>query len=100
MKNFWEIKSLSPFTKAYVYLDHVDYLADSLFVQNKITVKFQYDMAKDGSPYGMVFCKVRKRDTGKFAEAMEQLNNKMILLGHKDYPEACAEMDQLISRVA
>lgn len=31
---------------------------------------------------------------------MEQLNNKMILLGHKDYPEACAEMDQLISRVA
>lgn len=90
----------SLFTKAYVYLDHVDYLADSLFVQNKIAVKFQYDMAKDGSLYGMVFCKVRKRDTGKFAEAMEQLNNKMILLGHKDYPEACAEMDQLISKVA
>lgn len=61
MKNFGEMKSLSPFTKAYVYLDHVDYLADSLFVQNKIAVKFQYDMAKDGSPYGMVFLQGKKK---------------------------------------
>lgn len=71
-------------------------LADQLFVQNKITMKFKGEMVKDGSAYCIVFCKVLKRDVARFEEALERLKDKMLLLGHKDYPAACGEIAKMI----
>ena len=80
----------------YAYVDHSSYLADQLFVQNKITMKFKGEMVKDGSAYCIVFCKVLKRDVARFEEALERLKDKMLLLGHKDYPAACGEIAKMI----
>ena len=37
--------------KQYMYVDCKNYLADDLFIKNKITVKFEGDFTKDNSDY-------------------------------------------------
>lgn len=37
-----------------------------------------------------------KRDVARFEEALERLKDKMLLLGHKDYPAACGEIAKMI----
>ena len=65
MKNYWKMSDFSLFAVPYAYVDHSSYLADQLFVQNKITMKFKGEMVKDGSAYCIVFCKVLKRDVAR-----------------------------------
>lgn len=98
MKNYWKMSDFSLFAVPYAYVDHSSYLADQLFVQNKITRKFKGEMVKDGSSYCIVFCKVLKRDVARFEEALERLKDKMLLLGHKDYPDACGEIAKMIEK--
>lgn len=40
--------------------------------------------------------KVLKRDVARFEEALERLKDKMLLLGHKDYPDACGKIAKMI----
>lgn len=47
--------------KQYMYIDCKNYLADDLFIKNKITVKFEGDFTKDDSDYIFVYCKVKKK---------------------------------------
>ena len=96
MKNYWKMSDFSIFSVPYAYVDHSSYLADQLFVQNKVTMKFKGEMTKKGSPYCIVFCKVLKKDAERFEEAMGKLKDKMLLLGHKDYLEVCSEIAKMI----
>lgn len=96
MKNYWKMSDFSIFTVPYAYVDHSSYLADQLFVQNKVTMKFKGEMVRDDSPYCLIFCKVLKKDVIRFEEALARLKDKMLLLGHKDYPEACSEIAKMI----
>ena len=100
MKNYWRVSGLSLLSVAYVYVDHSSYLADRLFVQNKVTMIFKREMVRDDSPYCIIFCKVLKRDTKRFEEALDKLKDKMLLLGHRDYPEACCEIEKMIDEGA
>lgn len=94
--NFWKMNDFSLFTVPYIYVDHSTYLADSLFAQRKIRMKIKGEMAKENSPYRIVFCKVLKRDVAKFEEALGKLNDKMRLLRHADYPKTCDEIAKMI----
>ena len=96
MKNYWKMSDFSIFSVPYAYVDYSSYLADQLFVQNKVTIKFKGEMAKNDSPYRIVFCKVLKRDAERFEEALGRLKDKMLLLGHRDYPDACGEIEKMI----
>lgn len=96
MKNYWRMGDFSIVSVPYVYVDHSSYKGDQLFVQNKVRMKFKGECAKEDSPYRIVFCKVRKRDAERFEEAMEKLNNKMLLLGYRDYPDVCNEIAKMI----
>ena len=96
MKNYWKMSDFSIFSVPYVYVDHSSYLADQLFAQNKVTMKFKGEMARDDSPYCIIFCKVLKKDVTRFEEALVRLKDKMLLLGHKDYPKACSEIAKMI----
>lgn len=97
-KNFWKMDDFSLFTVPYAYVDHNSYLADALFAQRKITMKFNGEMARADSPYCVVFCRVLKRDVQKFEDALGKLQDKMLLLGHSDYGDACDEIATLIDR--
>lgn len=55
MKNYWRMSDFSIFSVPYAYVDHSSYLADQLFVQNKITMKFKGEMVRENSPYRIVF---------------------------------------------
>ena len=72
MKNFLRLDGRSILSVPYMYIDHKDYLADSLLTQNHVSVRF-----------------VRKKDTAEFEKSMELLCNKMLLFGHNDYMEFC-----------
>lgn len=98
MKNFWKLSGFSLFTIPYYYVDHKSYLADSLFVQRKIVMKYNGEMARPDSPYCIIFCKVLKRDAQKFEDALGKLKDKMLLLGHRDYVDVCNEVAMLIDR--
>ena len=98
MKNFWKLDGFSLFMIPYVYVDHHSYLADDLFIQRKIIMKFKEEMARIDSPYCIIFCKVLKRDVQKFEDALEKLKDKMFLFGHNDYVSVCNEIAMLIDR--
>lgn len=100
MKNYWKTGDFSIFSVLYAYVDHSSYLADQLFVQSKVTMKFKGEMVKEDSPYCIVFCKVLKKDVERFEKALGKLKDKMLLLGHKDYPEACDEIAKMIEEGA
>ena len=73
----------------YAFLDTDVYLADQLFIKHQVRVRFREEYVRNDSPYRVIFCQVRKRDRMRFLAAMEELPNKMLLLGHTDYLETC-----------
>lgn len=75
--------------KQYMYVDCKNYLADDLFIKNKITVKFEGDFKKDNSYYIFVYCKVKKKDHDKFIKTLGELKNKMLIMGYSDYESFC-----------
>ena len=80
---------------AYAYVDldvDSDYVADSLFYRRKIRVKFREELNRAGDKYRVIFCTVRQKDRKAFEEALEEIPNKMSLLGHNDYVDYCVRL--------
>ena len=98
MKNYWKMKGFSLLTVPYAYVDHSSHLADSLFVQNNVKMKCKEKLVRKNSPYCIIFCKVLKRDEDKFEQALGSLKDKMLLLGYRDYPDVCSEIDKIINK--
>lgn len=88
MKNFFKENGI--FCVKYAYVDHKEYLADSLFCNEEIVVKYKNFFAVlRGTDYRVIFCKVAKKDSEKFEKALSKLGNKIALLGYSGYDEAC-----------
>ena len=96
VKNFWKMNSISIFTVPYAYVDHYSYLADDLFIQRKITIRFKGEFEKDGSQYRIIMCRVLKRDAGRFEEALEKLKDKMMIMGYRDYDQVCSDIGHMV----
>lgn len=88
----WTIEKFSFFRLYYAIIDVDEYLADNLFIKHQVTVRFGPEYMSPDSKYRVIFCSIRKRDEQAFLKAMEELPNKMLLLGHTDYPEYCARL--------
>ena len=76
-----------------VFMDTSDYLADQLFIKHQVPVKFMDEYEKPDSKYLMVFCRFPKRMKDAFCEALNELPNKMLLMGNTDYQEKWEELD-------
>ncbi len=96
MQNYIKLTNFSLFCVHYAYFDAPEYLADQIFVQKNLKVKFGKELKNTEDAYVLVFCKIRKRDEHLFLEAMEELKNKMLLLGHTDYLSFCEKMSKMI----
>ena len=88
----WSLEKFSLLYDYYAYFDTKDYLADNLFIKHKITVHFMQEYAHDGTEYIVILCKCRKSDSAAFCTALEELPNKMLIYGHRDYMEFCTEI--------
>lgn len=96
INNFWKLEKFSFFHQHYAFVDVGDYLADQIFINNKIPVRFGVEYFSPRTNYYIIFCRIRKSDIQKFEASMEELKNKMLLMGHKDYCEVCADLHQII----
>ena len=57
MKNFLRLDGLSILSilsVPYMYIDHKDYLADSLLGQNHVSVRLGNEFSRDDSPYRII----------------------------------------------
>lgn len=97
--NYWTIRKFSLLYSYYAIIDTTDYLADQLFVKNEVRVWFGQEYICPDGPYCVIFCKCRKRDTGAFESAMNELPRKMLLRGHTDYIQFCEGLKNKILEV-
>lgn len=79
------------FYSKFYYADTPDYRADTLFYRHKIPVKYGEEFTNDNEKYIIVTCRVRKKYRNAFRKALEELPNKMALLGHSDYAAFCEQ---------
>ena len=93
MKNFWKMEESFGKHFSYAYIDLNNYLADDIFLEKNIEVKFLREMIRGDSPYRIVICKIKREDGEAFEEALKLLEDKMLLLGHSDYLAVCAELE-------
>ena len=49
-------------------------------------------------PYRVIMCSVAKIDVPEFVQTLKELENKMILFGHADYPEFCVDLKGKIAK--
>ena len=89
--NYIPLEKMSIRYKYFCFIDTKEYLADALFIKNRVRVWFQKEAHKSNTDFIVVFCKVKKCDTKKFLETLEELKKKMILLGHSGYQNFCKE---------
>ena len=97
MKNsacYWKLEKFSLRYVHYAFVDTQPYLADQLFCDHQVTVRFGEEYGKWDTDYRIVFCKVRKGDEGAFLAALEELPGKMLLCGHVDYMDFCRALGQ------
>lgn len=80
----------------FVYIDTTGFLADRIFAQNEIKVKFCGDYFHKEKKYVVVMCKVKKKDALVFLQSMEELENRAILMGNTDYETFCKEQIRLM----
>lgn len=95
--HFIQLESHSLFFRHYAFVDTNDYLADSLFIQEKVRVYFGREAHRSDSDCCIIFCKVRKRDEAAFLTALQKLPSKMLLWEHTDYPDFCRSFQELMN---
>lgn len=89
----------SLFYDYFAFLDIEPYAADQLFTQHQVTVHSVREYGKPDCPYRIILCKVRRRDADRFHAAMEELPDKLLLLGYADYLEVCRTLWENIERL-
>ena len=93
-KNYWRMQKFCIFFSFFAFIDSTDYLADQLFIKHKVMVDFGNEYKQKGNDYLIIFCKVRKTDEKEFVNALCELENKMLLMGHQDYTNFCKKMEE------
>ena len=91
VKNYLRLNKFSFRYNHYVFVDTSEYLADMIFIKNKLKVRFSNkELRKPSTDYVVVFCKVKKKDTETFRKSMKELSDKMELMGRSDYSDFTA----------
>lgn len=90
--NYIQLKSvkLSRYIN-FAYIDTTGYLADRIFIENKVRVKFCGDYKHREKNYVIVTCKVKEKDVPMFLQALKELKNRALLMGNTDYETFCKE---------
>lgn len=82
--------------KQFAYIDTMGFLADRIFVENKVRVKFCGDYKHREKNYVVVICKVKEKDVPMFLQALKELKNRALLMGNTDYETFCKEQIRLM----
>ena len=80
------------------YLDTNQHMAKRLFNEKGIKIIITQEDFSAGSIYGIVWCKVRKKDLEKFREATNELGRNMMIMGDKIYESFCHSIQESCER--
>ncbi|MGM9651074.1 MAG: hypothetical protein ACI3VX_03940 [Faecousia sp.] len=89
---YLKIRKPSLLCDYFLFFDTPEYLADQLFIKQKVRVWFDQEYAKEGSPFLAILCHVKKKDSIKFLAGLDALKNKMILCGYPEYEDEVQKM--------
>lgn len=92
MINYVTIKNLVPWRVSFMFIDIKDYLADQLFINEEVRVRFGNEYSKDGCKYICISASCRAKDWYRAQRALEALGTKMVICGNTDYEEYCNEL--------
>lgn len=92
-ETYLKIRRVSLRYDYFLFFDASEYLADQLFIRQKVRVWFDEEYAKKGSRFLAILCHVKKKDSHRFIDAIAALRNKMLLCG---YPEYEAEVQKML----
>lgn len=93
---YLKIRKVSLRYNYFLFYDTSEYLADQLFIRQKVRVWFDEEYAKEGSRFLAILCHVKKRDSHRFIDAIAALRNKILLCG---YPEYETEVQKMLSHL-
>lgn len=96
--HYWALKRFSFRFSFYAFIDTKEYLADALFIRERVRVWFGDEYITPDSPYRVIFCKCKKKDAQAFERALEALPDKMLLCGHQDYIAYCEKLMRTIEQ--
>ena len=89
MDNCIQLKSISPFHHRFMYIDTEEHISVRLFASLGIRMRRAKVMCRPGSPFHLIACYIRKRDTEKFIGALSRLRDNAMILGYRDYEKMC-----------
>ena len=92
---YLKIRKVSLRYNYFLFFDTPEYLADQLFIRQKVRVWFDEEYAKKGSRFLAILCHVKK-NSHRFIDAIVALRNKMLLCG---YPEYETEVQKMLSHL-
>ena len=85
IKNIIALRTFNPFKKMYAYVDTNNYLADRIFLEKRLNVKFLKDFYRHEDDYIIVFVKVKNKDVPEFMECIKELEKRLLITGHDDF---------------
>lgn len=90
--NFIQLESMSILTDSFAYIDTKDHAGEPVFLNHGLKVKLEKEYEKEGYPYCIIVCKIRKGNADDFMICMQKIANKILLSGHFDYADFCQEL--------
>ncbi len=86
MSNYALIDKKSLLFDYYLYADVPDRYGEEILMDHGINIGFGKTLTHPDHKYILVSIKILKKDCLKFDAAMEDLERKILLTGHSDYP--------------
>lgn len=91
--NYIEVSKLLPSTyRRFIFLDSLDCSGNAILRWYQLPVKVKAVYLTENENYQFVICDIKKYDVLRFAKAMQELRNKMYILGRKDYDFECQKL--------
>lgn len=75
--------------KEYEFIDFPEAYFKSCCEQNGVKARLEATMKLENSPYILIICTVPAEKSDAFEKAMLDLERKMLICGHNDYPNFC-----------
>ena len=91
-ENYWKQNETTAFSVLYAYIDAEGHLADQIFMRKGLRIRKKAVLEKPGLPYHIIFCWVKKGGVEGFQTAMDELRNKLLIFGYRDYPDVCVDL--------
>ncbi len=95
MDNCVQLRCRSPFHYKFMFVDTQEHVSKRLLADSCVHASRVRELAKQGSPFRLIMCNIRRKDLDEFGQMLEKLKNNILLLGYRDYDEMCETLRKL-----